>query len=105
MREPGGDLMIFSPRAPGMEHHVPDRNIARVWARACNDLVHRVTQLYPQHFAAACQSPQTPDGSLDRSIAGRSVASIRRPASTGTTPSDTSTLRRSATRPAARSSS
>jgi 4-oxalmesaconate hydratase len=69
MRERGGDLMIFSPQASAMEHHVPDPATARAWARACNDLVHRVVELFPEHFAGACQLPQTPGGSLDDSIA------------------------------------
>jgi 4-oxalmesaconate hydratase len=65
LRERGGDLMVFSPRASGMEHHVPDPEVASAWAQACNDLVHRVTLLYPEHFAGVCQLPQTPDGALD----------------------------------------
>jgi 4-oxalmesaconate hydratase len=69
LRERGGDLMIFSPQASAMEHHVPDPATARVWARACNDLVHRVVELFPDHFAGACQLPQTPGGTLDDSIA------------------------------------
>ncbi|GAB1818318.1 amidohydrolase family protein [Herbidospora sp. RD11066] len=69
LRERGGDLMIFSPKASGMAHHVPDPNIARDWAETSNDLVHRVTELFPQHFAAVCQLPQTPGGGLDGSIA------------------------------------
>jgi 4-oxalmesaconate hydratase len=69
LRERGGDLMIFSPQASAMEHHVPDPATAVAWARACNDLIFRVTQLYPQHFAGACQLPQTPNGSLDDSVA------------------------------------
>jgi 4-oxalmesaconate hydratase len=68
LRERGGDVMVFSPQASAMEHHVPDPATARAWARACNDLVHRVAELYPEHFAAACQLPQTPGGSLDDSI-------------------------------------
>jgi 4-oxalmesaconate hydratase len=68
LRERGSDLMIFSPQASAMEHHVPDPPTARAWARACNDLVHRVVGLYPQHFAGACQLPQTPGGALDDSI-------------------------------------
>jgi 4-oxalmesaconate hydratase len=68
LRERGGDLMIFSPQASAMEHHVPDPATARAWARACNDLIHRVTGLFPEHFAGACQLPQTPGGSLDDSI-------------------------------------
>ncbi|HEX7299396.1 MAG TPA: amidohydrolase family protein [Solirubrobacteraceae bacterium] len=69
LRERGGDLMIFSPQASAMGHHVPDPATAVAWARACNDLVYRVTELFPEHFAGACQLPQTPDGSLDSSIA------------------------------------
>jgi 4-oxalmesaconate hydratase len=69
LRERGGDLMIFSPRASAMAHHVPDPATARDWARASNDLVHRVTELFPEHFAGACQLPQTPGGSLDDLIA------------------------------------
>jgi 4-oxalmesaconate hydratase len=52
-----------------MEHHVPDRRIAVTWARACNDLVARVVSLLPEHFAGACQLPQTPAGGLEDSIA------------------------------------
>jgi 4-oxalmesaconate hydratase len=69
LRDRGGDLMIFSPQASSMEHHVPDPATAVAWARACNDLIHRVTELFPEHFAGACQLPQTPGGSLDDSIA------------------------------------
>src|SRR5204863_4657370 len=69
LRERGGDLMIFSPQASAMEHHVPDPATARAWARACNDLVARVVDLFPEHFAGACQLPQTPNGSLDDSVA------------------------------------
>ncbi|HEX3792573.1 MAG TPA: amidohydrolase family protein [Pseudonocardiaceae bacterium] len=68
LRERGGDLMIFSPKASGMEHHVPDPEVAVGWARASNDLVYRVTDLFPEHFAGVCQLPQTPGGALDDSI-------------------------------------
>jgi 4-oxalmesaconate hydratase len=69
LRERGGDLMIFSPRASAMEHHVTDATTARDWARACNDLVYRVTELFSANFAGVCQLPQTPGGSLADSIA------------------------------------
>jgi 4-oxalmesaconate hydratase len=69
LTERGGDLMLFSPKASGMAHHLGDPAIARDWARACNDLVHRVAVLYPRNFAAVCQLPQTPGGSLGDSIA------------------------------------
>ena len=68
LRERGGDLMIFSPQASSMEHHVPDAPTARAWARACNDLIARVVEIFPQHFAGACQLPQTPGGSLHDSV-------------------------------------
>jgi 4-oxalmesaconate hydratase len=69
LRERGGDLMVFSPKASGMEHHVPDRATAVAWAQASNDLVARVEQLFPDHFASVCQLPQTPGGSLDDAVA------------------------------------
>ncbi|MGW2936407.1 amidohydrolase family protein [Streptomyces sp. NPDC001156] len=69
LRERGGDLMLFSPKASGMEHHVPDPATARTWARANNDLVHRAVGLFPRNFAAVCQLPQTPGGALDDAIA------------------------------------
>jgi 4-oxalmesaconate hydratase len=73
LRERGGDLMLFSPRASAMEHHVPDPETASVWARVSNDLVHRVTGLFPRHFAGVCQLPQTPGGAL-----GDATAELRR---------------------------
>jgi 4-oxalmesaconate hydratase len=69
LRERGGDLMIFSPRASGMEHHVPDPATAVAWAQANNDLIARVVGLYPENFAGVCQLPQTPGGSLDDAVA------------------------------------
>ena len=69
LRERGGDLMLFSPKASGMEHHVPDPATAVAWARASNDLVGRVTDLFPEHFASVCQLPQTPGGALDDAVA------------------------------------
>ena len=39
----GGDLMLFSPRASGMQHHWHDPHVANEWARASNDLVYRVS--------------------------------------------------------------
>jgi 4-oxalmesaconate hydratase len=68
-RERGVDLTIFSPQASAMGHHLPDPATARAWARECNDLIHRVARLFPESFAGACQLPQTPNGSLDDSIA------------------------------------
>jgi 4-oxalmesaconate hydratase len=69
LRERGGDLMIFSPRASGMEHHVPDPATAVAWARASNDLVARIAELYPENFAAVAQLPQVPGGPQDDVVA------------------------------------
>jgi 4-oxalmesaconate hydratase len=70
LRERGSDLMIFSPQASAMEHHVPDPGTAVAWARASNDLVHRVTCLVPEHFAGVCQLPQTPkEDSIEACVA------------------------------------
>ena len=68
LRQRGGDMMLFSPKASAMEHHVTDPPTARAWARACNDLIYRVVGLFPQHFSGVCQLPQTPGGQLDDSI-------------------------------------
>jgi 4-oxalmesaconate hydratase len=69
LRERGGDVMVFSPKASGMEHHVPDPDLATAWARACNDLVHRVAELYPETFAPVAQLPQTPEGNIEGVVA------------------------------------
>jgi 4-oxalmesaconate hydratase len=69
LRERGGDLMVFSPKASAMEHHVPDPATALAWAQSSNELVARVSGLFPQHFASVCQLPQTPGGSLDNAVA------------------------------------
>ena len=73
MDERGIDVTVFSPQASAMEHHVPDPHVAVAWSRACNDLVARVTRLFPERFAGVCQLPQTPDGNL-----GACVAELRR---------------------------
>jgi 4-oxalmesaconate hydratase len=59
-RERGTQLTIFSPRASGMAHHVGDATTSLDWARACNDLIHRLCGLYPDNFVGVCQLPQTP---------------------------------------------
>jgi 4-oxalmesaconate hydratase len=69
LRQRGADLMLFSPKASGMGHHVAGPATARAWAAASNDLVHRVTELFPAHFAGVCQLPQTPGGALDGAVA------------------------------------
>ncbi|HEY1569942.1 MAG TPA: amidohydrolase family protein [Pseudonocardiaceae bacterium] len=68
LRERGHDVMLFSPKASAMAHHVPDPAVAVRWAQANNDLVHRVVELFPDHFAGVCQLPQTPGGDLADSV-------------------------------------
>ncbi len=58
MKERGVDLTVFSPKAVGMDHHQGNEATNVVWARYCNDLVHRVCQLYPRHFAGVGMLPQ-----------------------------------------------
>ena len=68
-QERGADLTLFSPRASAMGHHIGDSGVSMAWTRACNDLIYRVCELYPQNFAPVCQLPQSPGASLDGPIA------------------------------------
>lgn len=68
LRERGADLTIFSPRASAMAHHVPDVPTAVDWARACNDLIGRVVDLYPSNFVGVCQLPQVAGEPLQEPI-------------------------------------
>ena len=60
MLERGSDLTIFSPRASFMAHHIGDFQISATWAAICNELCHRVAQLYPDNFIGAAMLPQSP---------------------------------------------
>jgi 4-oxalmesaconate hydratase len=60
MRERGCDLTIFSPRASFMAHHVGDLQVSTTWASVCNELCHRVSRLFPDHFVGAAMLPQSP---------------------------------------------
>jgi 4-oxalmesaconate hydratase len=60
LTERGADLTLFSPRASAMGHHLGDEAVSQAWARACNDLIKRVTDLFPAHFAGVCMLPQSP---------------------------------------------
>jgi 4-oxalmesaconate hydratase len=59
MNDRGVDLTIFSPRASFMAHHIGDLEVSSVWARICNDLIHRVCQLFPDRFAVGAMLPQS----------------------------------------------
>jgi 4-oxalmesaconate hydratase len=69
LRERGADMTIFSPRASAMEHHVGDEDVSQRWSRACNDLIKRVVDLYPETFIGVGQLPQFPGSDLMGSIA------------------------------------
>ena len=69
LRERGADLTIFSPRASAMAHHVGDPETSMEWARANNDLIKRVVDLYPENFVGGAQLPQVAGEPLDRPIA------------------------------------
>ena len=68
IRERGADHTIFSPRASTMAHHVGDQAVSEAWSIACNDLIYRVTQLYPEVFTGVCMLPQSPQADLAASI-------------------------------------
>ena len=69
LRERGADLTIFSPRASAMGHHEGDLGVGIAWAQACNDLIARVVELFPESFAGVCQAPQVAGEPLDAAIA------------------------------------
>jgi 4-oxalmesaconate hydratase len=68
-RQRGADITLFSPRASAMAHHIGDESVSQSWTRACNDLIKRVTDLYPENFVGVCQLPQSPGVPIVHSIA------------------------------------
>src|SRR3546814_4848678 len=48
--------------------HVGDQTVASEWARRCNDLIYRVTQLFPDTFIGGCMLPQSPKSDLSQSV-------------------------------------
>ena len=68
-RQRGADLTIFSPRASAMGHHIGTEAVSLSWTRACNDLIGRVVELYPDNFVGVCQLPQSPGAPIAHSIA------------------------------------
>ncbi len=69
IRERGADVTLFSPRASAMAHHEGDEALSQEWTRFCNDLIHRVTTLFPETFVGVCQLPQAPGVPIAHSIA------------------------------------
>jgi len=69
LRERGADMTIFSPRASAMAHHIGDEAVSQAWTIACNDLIKRVVDLYPETFIGACMLPQSPGVPIAHSVA------------------------------------
>ena len=67
--ERGSDLTIFSPRASAMGHHEGDQSISLEWTVACNNLIKRVVDLFPETFVGVAQLPQSPGADLTATIA------------------------------------
>jgi len=59
-QERGTNITIFSPRAAGMGHHIGDFKTSLDWSRASNEMIYRVTELFPENFIGVCQLPQSP---------------------------------------------
>jgi 4-oxalmesaconate hydratase len=69
INERGSDLTIFSPRASAMGHHEGDQRISLEWTVACNNLIKRVVDLFPEDFIGVAQLPQSPGADLTATIA------------------------------------
>ncbi len=67
-RDRGIDITLFSPRASWMGHHIGNASTSKFWTEHCNELIYRITQLYPDNFIGVCQLPQTPGTDHSNSI-------------------------------------
>ena len=67
-RERGTDVTIFSPRASAMGHDLGNESTSRAWTEHCNDLIFRLTRLYPENFVGAAQLPQSPGAPIAGSV-------------------------------------
>ncbi|SIT67239.1 amidohydrolase family protein [Microbacterium sp. RU33B] len=83
MDERGSDVTVFSPRASFMAHHIGDVGVSRTWARICNDLVARVSGLFPGRFLPGAMLPQSPGvdpkttlAELDRAVHELGVVTV-----------------------------
>lgn len=68
MDERGIDVTVFSPRASFMAHHLGDESVSLEWASICNELIHRVTGLFPGRFIGAAMLPQSPGAPIENSL-------------------------------------
>ena len=60
MKQRGSDVVLFSPRASFMAHHIGDFDVSAQWAAICNELCYRVSTLFPEHFVPVAMLPQSP---------------------------------------------
>ena len=67
--ERGTDVTIFSPRASWMGHHIGNQSTSKYWTEHCNELIYRITGLYPKNFIGVAQLPQSPGADLAASAA------------------------------------
>ncbi|MFQ5983214.1 MAG: amidohydrolase family protein, partial [Woeseiaceae bacterium] len=67
-RERGTDVTLFSPRASWMGHHIGNASTSKYWTEHCNELIYRITQLYPANFVGVAQLPQSPGADLHNSV-------------------------------------
>ncbi|HZV21919.1 MAG TPA: amidohydrolase family protein [Hyphomicrobiales bacterium] len=59
-RERGTGLVLFSPRASGMGHHIGTAETSAEWTAICNELIYRISTLFPDNFIGIGQLPQSP---------------------------------------------
>ena len=67
-KERGTDLTLFSPRASWMGHHIGNQTTSKYWTEHCNELIYRITQLYPKNFVGIAQLPQSPGSNIKASV-------------------------------------
>lgn len=59
----GTDIQFLSPRPYLQMHSVKPEAVPAVWARYCNNLIHRQVELYPDRFRGIAGLPQYRDAS------------------------------------------
>jgi len=67
-RERGIDVVLFSPRAAGMGHHIGTAQTSAEWSQVSNEIIHRVCTLEPDNFIGVGQLPQSPGVRPDNCI-------------------------------------
>jgi 4-oxalmesaconate hydratase len=67
-RERGTDVVLFSPQAAAMGHHIGTAETSADWSRVCNELIHRIATLEPDNFIGVGQLPQSPGVRPDNCI-------------------------------------